>query len=487
MQIGPDRKPLVPPPTPEVEIDRAALEPLTANPSDPFSRYILHYGVKALAHAALAHRALEVIENPHESRSRVIEHFKIEQPPLSFSLSGLQSVGVVVPTAAMTASTLFWIDRQKTPDRVDFAHPDLLNPLIAAPVGVRRAMVPESFFQLDWSTADLLDRSKMGAALLVAERVWESCVALLRRQSANGEILVGAIDKLVLYYAGYISHLKLGDARHDSLTAGEAFLIGLVRRDEEVAASVLEQARLAALTGELDPLEGVLPPPAATNRGRRRPQVDEMASSSLTPVEQQEAINLIKLRALRDLIHDPDPANRAEGMAVLRCWQGPFSPTIEAELHRTLKQAARIERWITRLETGFQAFERGETAEGIRVIREIGSRADIPLIKEEARRLLKTFGDILTAQARSDHPTDEWPKPGVHRRLVDVVQAAYTRGSDAEVICHDGLTRSGRLCFGGTSPTVLKLLDFKHEITWDIGLTAIKSIRFFYDENPTPP
>jgi len=483
MQMGPDNKPRTPSSSREVELERGALEPFTVNVADPFSRYILHYGVKAVAHAAIAHRALDAIENYPDAPTKLIETFKIRANPLSFSLGGLTASGVIVPTAAMTASSVFWADRRTSFDRVDFAHPDLLNPLLAHPSAGKRSVTPQSYFQLDWSKTDLLDRQKMGATLLIAERVWESCVGLLRSRVVNGEILLGAVENLVHYYSGYLTQLKVGGARQESLAAGEAFLAGLVRRDEEVAARVLEESRLAALAAEPPPLAGSLPRRPQEKATRRTEKLD----GSMSPIEREEVSNLIRLRAIRELIHSPDAGNRAEGMALLRQWRGQFTPRVEAELNRTLKQAARLERWLTRIETGLLTFERGDTAEGIRLVREVASHSDIPLIKDEARKLLKTFGHVLTSVARSEHPSDEWPKPGARRRLVDVVQAAYTHGSDAEVICHDGLKRYGRLCFGGITPTALKLLDFYHEITWDIDLTTIQSIKFFYDENPVPP
>lgn len=487
MQMGPDNRNSTPSPARDGEPDRRAFESFTVTSSDPFSRYILHYGVKAIAHAVLAHRALDEIENPCERRARLLETFRVRQSPLSFSLSGLRASDIITPSTALTASTVFWPDRPMSAERLEFAHPDLLNPLLAYQSPGTRTAIPDSFFKREWSKDDLRDRAAMSATLLVAERLWESCLGLFRRRATGGEILVGSAEQLVNHYSEFIARSKQGVLRSESLAAGETFLASLNRRDEEIAARVLEESRLAALAAESSPLEGTLPARPSEPPRQRATRRTEPQRSSLSTAEREEASNILRLRALRDLIHDPDAANRAEGQALLRRWQGTFSPLVEAELNRILRQAARIERWFARLETGLKTFEQGDTAEGIRLVREVVSHTDIPLIKIEARKLLKTFERVLTNIARAEEPSDEWPKSGARRRLVDVVQAAYNHGSDAEVICHDGLKRQGRLCFGGISPTAVKLLDFAHEITWDIDLTTIQSIKFFYDETPASP
>jgi hypothetical protein len=486
MQSGPEKQ-SAPQPRAPTELDNRSFEPFIVRAHDKFSRCILHYGVKAVAHAALADRTLESVENSREIPAGVFETFKVRSSPLTFSLSGLQKTGVILPIPAITASNVFWPNFFPTPDRLGFAHPDFINPLMLHPGSPGKLVVPSSFFQLDWSKDDLADRAKMGATLIVAERIWESCVNSFRQSFPRGELIVGSVEQLVNYYSGFIASLKLGDNRNESLAAGERFLGSLVRRDEEIAAKVLYQARLAASETETNALEGNLPPSPETPRRMRAKAARDESRSTADLSERKDLENLQRIEALTQIITSSDPEVRSEGIACLKAWQGEFSNPVRSALNKALRLGARVESGLTQLDAGREVFERGETAEGIRLVREIAAKTEIPLIRSEARQLLKTFGRVLTALAREEEPTEEWPKEGRQRRLTDVVLAAYNHGSDAEVICHDGLKRSGRLCFGGLSPRSLKLLDFSHEVTWSIELTSIQSIKFFYDKDPIPP
>jgi hypothetical protein len=481
MQPGPNQNP---PPRSEgnPSLDKRAFESLVALSEDRFSRAILHYGVKAVGHAAIAHRALEHLEQSPEAPARIIETFKLRGPPLSFSLTGLETIGLLVPTAALTAANIFWPRFFPTPDRVGFAHPDFINPLTAHPGGPQRAPVPIAFFQLDWSAGDIHDRAKMGAVLIVAERIWESCISSFRKGAPRGEPVIGAMEQLLNYYSGYLAGLKHGEGRVESLAAGETFLRSLVRRDTEIAARVMEQAQTEALSNDSATLEGSLPPVPGKKRTRAKPTPQPQVPA-INPADKLEGEQLRLLKVLGELITDSDPEKRTEAAAAFRRWQTELTPLVRKEHARIAQLLASVEHGLKQIDIGQETFETGDTAGGIQIVREIAAKTEIVLIRAEARKLLKSFGRALTALHRPEKPTDEWPKEGLQRRLSDVILAAYNHGSDAEVVCQDGLKRYGRLCFGGVAPQSLKLLDFQHEITWTIDLTTIQNIRFFYDND----
>jgi hypothetical protein len=244
----------------------------------------------------------------------------------------------------------------------------------------------------------------------------------------------------------------------------------------------MEQAQAEALSNDSATLEGSLPPVPGKKRTRAKPTTEPQVPA-VNPADRLEGEQLRLLKVLGELITDSDPEKRTEAAAAFRKWQTELPPLVRKEHARIAQLLASVEHGLKQIDIGQETFETGDTAEGIRIVREIAAKTEVVLVRAEARKLLKSFGRALTALHRPEKPTDEWPKEGLQRRLSDVILAAYNHGSDAEVVCQDGLKRYGRLCFGGVTPQSLKLLDFQHEITWVIDLTTIENIRFFYDND----
>ena len=474
-------------------LDSRAFDSLRVRATDPFSRLILHFGVKSLAHAALAAEALNLIESDNttpKDLQRVTSRYLVEDNPLSFSLRGLDALNIPVPPAARSASSVFWPRFFSSPERIGFAHPDFINPLIAQ-AGLEPTIspprLPRAFFNLPWSRSDLLEREKMGAALIFGRRVWESCCSLYLKQNPTERFEFGASEKLVQFYSAEISKRFMGDARSESIAAGERFIAELFQRDEEIAAAALKRSRI---TPSVDPWVHLdEQPPSAPHSDAPNGGASRRKSINPNPAPGPKKFDKVaadrkRIAVLSEEIVNEDPDRRFEAAIALRRWQSSFPPELKREVIEALDRLLAVETGFEQLEHGVAAFERGDIDRGFAVVKEVLTDSGIPVLRKSARNILKRFDGALRSEEITLNPTDSWPHSHGKRPLVEVLQKAYIHGADAEVHRLDGQRCFGRLCLGGSDPQILKLLNFEHEITWQIDLHDVQRVRLFYDAEP---
>jgi hypothetical protein len=263
--------------------------------SSTYSRYYLHFGVKAAALAMFADETLKVLKTGSADISKVAESFALKGDPLAISMRPLRMI-LPIPDRAFEISKDYWGTFGKEyPDRLAVLPSDFVSALGVGILG-QPEEVPNQIFKINWQYRDLQQTEKISALLLVAETVWRRCHAKLNLpglewaedpvKAAQIELVDGFFDRIIKgadssYYLdrgrNFLSSLRRevngkigGPAAVKTKSAALIESPGGIRPSDDLKPSHLEPAKpevsVPKVVIETPPLRSKTFPPAVTNK-----------------------------------------------------------------------------------------------------------------------------------------------------------------------------------------------------------------------------
>jgi len=473
-------------------LDIRSLDVGTFDQNVKFARSILHYGVKAIAQASFAHHVLSILECGQVDPSDVIARFEVEDSPLSISLKGLERSQIPVPHSAITAAEVFWPGFFRSAERFAVAHPDFLNPILAARNGYPDVAAPSRFFKREWSLQDLNDRPAMAALLINATLVWDSALTSFRKNPESDPISLSAREELISGYARLLDSYTSGDSRVQSLILGRSHLQALVDAERTATARALEIARRAAEVGaaaagpsiSLHGAKPATPEPPPPSPSPSPSPVDRTRSAPKIPPENAVRVELAR-HLTRDLLGS-DPEVRADAAKKLREWSIEPDREVREMVMRGVRLAGKVFREEAKLSAVRERIENGDPNAGLRALKELSPKLEVAFVRDAARKLAKVAERAIESARPSPNADTEWRAGDGEGALRDVLINAFRRGAAAEVVTGDGKILRGRLAYRHPDSRLLRLLDLERERTAEVPLFAVRSLKLFVDETSQP-
>lgn len=521
----------------EVALDIPSLESRQLSPEEPFARYILHTGTKALALATAAHGILERFERGDRNLSPVVERFGLTTDPLRLSLRGLPETGIPVVPSALTVTSTFWPDTPAGGSQFQIGHPDFINPIAAANGNKLPGNAPAEFFKLVWLQDDLLNLPKMAALLLFATELWRAALIHWRTHTDPESPSADQRRALVTTYDRIIESYAAGDGRLESLTLGRAFMDELAKAPTIRALHAFNRARKAldnvtepkpktrikvtaptvapTIDSPAPPPPAVTSPPAASPAPLPDPQPLEASNSNdeatrdvpiapaaalsprppvspalpptKPPAPARKDTHEASLHHAQQLNRDlfsPNLNTRREAAQTLQAWDKEASQEVLETVRLGLITADRVSRAEADLTLARKLLDKGDLAECIAVLKKDILVSPLRFVREEGHRLAKHL-ESSTGELPSNSPPDiTWSASEDittlrgHLMALRFEQIAY-------ITTTDGLRIWGQIAFFSPDARSFRLINLEKQFATTLRLDQVNQLRgYFFREHP---
>lgn len=467
-----------------------SVEPMIApmpSAEELFTRYALHYGVEALAHAKFADALLRKLESDREGAAQVLHDFNVRGKLLSFELApALEGVEI---SAELVERGRHYLNGDTIDSRVQIASSDYINPLRLGDLHKGdhgQGEISPAFLQREWSIEDLQHRERVGAVLLLARELWKSCAQAIHSRCGD---LSPSQNTLVDNGSKLIATLCEGEEREKSLRLGALYVQSIDAHWHEIRARELAKSVAALKLWEERRSEA--------NASGPRPNVQPSQF-----IEETSSEPVVEAPETEIVISNADAAqfdHRAKIARFLKAARG-LDPDAREEALREVENGLRDSPEENRKEWVAAAKVCKRIADDLGVLSEIADRlvdasSDVRQscahelrlflkqqhsagVKREAQNLLKEC--TYTAPERELVRT--WTLEVEGETARDILLQGWRMGAYAIVGIGEKIYPSGYVLFGAMTSGVFLLIDPEMETSCEIHVDEVAEVTLFTDK-----
>lgn len=489
-----------------------ALSAISEDTTSPYTRYVLYYGVDAIAVATAAHLALKILgEKLLPSQHAAFPNlFTSSADGLHIELAAFAGTKLYFPSSAnrlSTADTLKFTPTAANPSRqVQILNSDYVNVFYGRPP---EQVIPALLLRQTWTAADFDDPTRAATLLIAGIKLWSAATdKYAHRSKAQDLPIPAAVAKLLTYYSTYMQAIGAESMAHkNALALGTAYIeqarqneakgdgssLGLTeaQRELQMAAfgiysasmrpSALKQLTKIAAGEKFDPLtlqaqnilsaepgKFITPPENKKNLPQRPPVKVTLpkSTSDHAPSERQPTeVKATVARRAQSTSQSPAAATTADNKKTNRSLTGKFE--------RLLDVLARLS----------QEGKFGTAAFTLKLqsVSTLLTQAPAAIAKAAELRL-KRITDSASPATKKHVIIRDRESPITELR--DALADAYRHGEPVSITLFSGNKHSGQLLYGNMQLDTVGLIDLGKGLRLDIRLKDIKKLQLSSAASP---